>query len=856
MRFTPGTRIGPYEILGSLGAGGMGEVYRARDEKLGREIALKILPPDLAASAEGMRRFEQEARAASALNHQNIVTIYEINRIDDIAFIAMELVEGQDLRTLATKEPLSLKLALRIATKIADGLAAAHEKGIVHRDLKPDNVMITPEGFVKILDFGLAKQIRTISADDATIPHTSPGAVFGTVGYMSPEQATGREMDYRADQFSFGVVLYEMLTRIRPFDRDSKPETMTAIIRDEPPLPSTINEEISYELDRIIARCLAKNPRDRYASTRDLARDLRELRDGFTHGSARIHSISMRPQRRIRRQWSMAIAGAVIVALLAIGAVMWQRRGIAHEHIASVAVLPFRDLSETPEGRVLADGISEMVASRLAETRELRVAAPFEGAPLNDSLSTRDIARRRGVDALIRGSVQRDGNSVRVSYSLIDGATGETIEATNAMRAANELFALEDVISEDLLRALGRTAVERTSPTVATLAPEDQKRFIECVGLLRGARDEASVDRAIASLEGILRNARESGRVNALLARALLHKASLTRRPALIEQATVYAARGVALNANDPESHVTLGRLHNASGRYADAVKSFERALALRPDHVDAMVGLGEAYSGSGRAADADRTFRAAIAKHPDNHGAYMEYGAFCFEQGRYADAVQNFKRATELVPQFAHAYSNLGGALQAAGRYDEAETAFQKSLAIQPTAQGFSNLGTLQFSRGRYAESVKSYEKATNLAPADFVMWANLGDACRWAPGMREQSVHAFERAIATARDSLQLNPNDAYTRSVIALSLAKSGKTSEAQDEIRKALELDPTSRLVLYKAAVIAVIRGANDSAMSWIERAIAAGYPASELASDPELATIRDLPSFRTAVKSRT
>jgi Flp pilus assembly protein TadD/TolB-like protein len=834
----------------------MGEVYRARDEKLGREIALKILPPDLAASTEAMRRFEQEARAASALNHPNIVTIYEIGEAGGVAFIAMELVEGQDLRALATQEPLSLKTAMRIATKVADGLAAAHDRGIVHRDLKPDNVMITPEGFVKILDFGLAKQLRSITSDETTIPHTTPGAVFGTVGYMSPEQATGREMDYRADQFSFGVLLYEMLTRMRPFDRESKPETMTAIIRDEVRPPSSINEAIAHDLDRIVARCLAKDPRGRYASTRDLARDLREIRDGFTHGSARIHSDSLWPQPRQRKRWMYAIGGATLVAITTIGMVMWNRRPAPSGHIASIAVMPFRDLSGTSEGRVLADGISEMVASRLSETRELRIAAPFDGAPLNDALDIRDVAKRRGVDAVVRGSVQRERGDVRVTYALVDATSGKTIESTSATRAATELFALEDVIAEDLLRALGRTAPVRATVASAVLGADDQRRYIEAVGLLRGARDEQSVDRAIASLESILRNARESGPVNALLARALLHKASLTRRPALIEQATVYAARGVALNANDPESHVTLGRLHNASGRYKEAVGSFERALSLRPDDVDATVGLGEAYSGNGRAADADRMFRQAIAKHPDNHGAFMEYGAFCYEQGRYPEAVQHFKRATELVPGFSHAFSNLGGALQAAGRYDEAEGAFQKSLAIRSTSAGWSNLGTLQFSRGRYADAVKSFEKATLLAPTDHVMWANLGDACRWAPGMRAQSVKAFERAIDTARVSLQLNPNDAYTRSVIALSLAKCGKTAEAQEEIQRALQIDPTSRLVLYKAAVIAVIRGANDTAMSWIERAIAAGYPASELDGDPELGAIRDLPSFRTAVKSHS
>jgi tetratricopeptide (TPR) repeat protein len=831
----------------------MGEVYCARDSKLGREVALKLLPSDLASSPDALRRFEQEARAASALNHPNIVTIYEISQSENLAWIAMELVDGEDLRTLITREPMSLKHGLRIATKIADGLAAAHDRGIVHRDLKPDNVMVTAEGFVKILDFGLAKQIRTLTSDDTTMPHTSPGTIFGTVGYMSPEQATGREMDARSDQFSFGVMLYELLTRARPFEKASKTETLAAILRDDPPPPSAVNPGIPRDLDRIVCRCLAKNPRERYASTRDLASDLREVRDGLTHSSIERRAITETLQSRRRSPLMWAIAAVLVIAIAA-GYMMWKRRDDTHD-ITSIAVVPFRDLGATSEGRVFADGISEMVAARLGEVRELRVATPFEGAPLAEVDDIREIAARTGAQAVVRGTVQRGSGDVRVTFSLIDTRDGRTLAASTATRAAADVFALQDAVADDLLRALGRAAPERLQATKATLGPDDQRRYTEAVGLLQRVRDEPSADRAITALESILRNARESSSVNALLARALLRKSTLARRPALIEQATVYAARGVALGANDPEAHITLGEVQNATGDHTDAVRSFERALALRPDDPSALVGLARAYEKQGRAADAEAMYRKALAVRPDSATGLMWYGSFCYGQSRHEEAVTHFRRVTELDPQFPLAHSNLGGALTALGRYEEALASLQRSLALRPNAAGYSNVGTVQFTLGRYDDARQSYEKAAQLAPADFVMWANLGDACRWVPGQGGRATEAYQQAASAARAALEVNPNNVQARAALALSLAYTGKTDDAQDEIRRALEIDPTNASVLYKAALIALLRGQSDSAISWIERAVANGYPARDLARNPELGKLRDHPSFRNAVESK-
>ena len=271
----------------------MGEVYRAKDSRLGRYVAIKVLPHDLAADRERLARFEQEARSASALNHPNIVTIHDVGRERSISYISMELVEGETLRELLAAGPLAIKRLLNLAAQVADGLATAHAVGMVHRDLKPENLMIARSGFVKILDFGLAKPEDSQTQDQTAMPtlgsfRTEAGVVLGTLGYMSPEQASGRKVDFRSDQFAFGSILYEMATGRRAFQRESPAETLVAIVRDEPEPIASLNPEVPAPLAWIIERCLAKKPEERYGSTRDLSRDLATLRDRFTDATAHV----------------------------------------------------------------------------------------------------------------------------------------------------------------------------------------------------------------------------------------------------------------------------------------------------------------------------------------------------------------------------------------------------------------------------------------------------------------------------------------------------------------------------------------------------------------------------------------
>jgi serine/threonine-protein kinase len=817
----------------------MGEVYRAHDIKLERDVALKILSSDLASSAEHLSRFEHEARAASSLNHPNIVAIYDVGRIDSISYIAMELVDGKDLRELINGTPMALNKMLRIASKLADGLAAAHERGIVHRDLKPENVMVSVDGFVKILDFGLAKLVRPITQDGPTVPHTMPGSVFGTVGYMSPEQASGKPIDFRSDQFSLGVILYEMASGKRPFDHETAPETMAAIIRESPRPLREINRHVSHELERVIMRCLAKERHERYASTRDLARDLREIRDGITGPSGPESAASgtfPAWNRRRMLPFASVVAGVAIAAAGIWWTVSQREPAPAARNVTSLAVLPFRDLSNAPDGRMYADGITETIASRLSRSRTLRVSSLTDGS---DHGSLSDIAHRRKADLLLRGSIQRAGDQVRVNYALVDPKSGNEISGDSVTGALGQVFALEDAITEQVLQALRLRPAGMKAVATGLDRAADQKAYLEAVGLLVAARTQASVDTAIAKLESILPNARDSATLNSTLARALTYRYEMTRRGAALEEASIYAERAVQLDPGLAMAHIALGTVRRLTGHPEEALANYNHAVRLEPKSGEALLGLAETYDAMGRAADAEHAFEQAVALRPDLPGVLNRYGSYCFTHGKFEKAESLFRRSIEIVPDGARGYANLGGVLQAQGRNDEAIAAYEKSIALAPSATAYSNLGTLHFGARRYDQACAAFEKAAQMTPNRYTLWANLGDALRFSTARRAEAPAAYEKAIAAARTALKINASDALAHAVIASSLARRGEMGAAQKEIRAALQLDPASANVLYYAAVVAHARGDGDSAQSWMLRAVSAGFSRSELENDPEL-----------------
>ena len=449
-----GRQLGPYTILSSLGAGGMGQVYRARDRKLGRDVALKVLPSHFTSDPERRGRFAREARLLATLNHQSIGAIYGLEETDGVTALVLELVEGATLADRLERGRLPVAEALAIARQMAEGLAAAHAKGIVHRDLKPENVMLTNEGGVKILDFGVARHVappseKAWSLATATDAGTVDGAILGTVGYMSPEQATGRNVDFRSDQFSFGAVLYELLAGQRAFERATAVETLSAILRDEPVPLASIRSDTSEALQRVISRCLAKAPEQRFASTRDLAMALNALTPESStavapSGTAVPDLPAAVSPRRTLSKLRLAVLAAVAVAV-ASGAFLWNRWKGTGPPITSIAVLPFENSAQDQDIEYIAEGLTDGLIDHLTRAKSLKVMARATVMRFRGDRNPREAARALGVGAVVTGGLSRRGTQIVVSAELI-GATGERLWGDTFDRPLADLMRVQDSI--------------------------------------------------------------------------------------------------------------------------------------------------------------------------------------------------------------------------------------------------------------------------------------------------------------------------------------------------------------------------------------------------------------------------
>ena len=546
MPLTPATRLGPYEIIGPIGAGGMGEVFRARDTRLKRDIAIKVLPHDVASSPERLARFEREATAVAGLNHPNIVVLHSIEEVAGTRFLTMELVEGQSLDQALPSAGLPIQRIIELGIALAEALAAAHERGVIHRDLMPANVMLTRDGRVKVLDFGLAKLVTSDSSTDLTqaatmtTPLSGEGHVVGTVPYMAPEQVRGEAVDPRTDLFALGVVLYELAAGCRPFTGATHADIGSAILRDAPMPLCALRPELPQDLDRIVSRCLEKNPRERFQTALDISNELRGLRRELERGEL----------------------GAPVRTTV--------------QKVASIAVLPFVNRSASADDEHFSDGLVDELLSVLSKIKGLRVTArtsslQFRGS--KDDVPT--IGRKLGVATLLEGSVRKAGNRIRVSVQLVNVADSSHLWSETYDRTLEDIFAVQDDIAHSVVREL-RTALlgEEGDSDASGAAKADVAQAVKG----RGTDPEAH-------------------RLY-LLARHLLDRASRE-----------YTARGIdylkqAL-ARDPEFALAWAELGTAYAREADvgwasAVKGYrwareavERALTLEPDLAEGHAQMG-----------------------------------------------------------------------------------------------------------------------------------------------------------------------------------------------------------------------------------------------------------------------
>jgi serine/threonine protein kinase/tetratricopeptide (TPR) repeat protein len=445
---TTGATLGHFTILERIGAGGMGEVFRARDERLERDVAIKVLPTEMASDPRRLARFDREAKALARITHPNILAIHEFGEEDGIRFVVTELLEGVTLKDRLGERPMTIPRAIEIGVAIADGLAAAHDQGVVHRDIKPSNVFLTTAGGVKILDFGLARTDLPEGSrpdDDGDLTtSTQTGAVLGTPGYMSPEQVRGEAVDARSDIFSFGCMLYEMTVGVRPFNRNTSAETMSAILNEEPP-------EIAAdpELERLLRRCLDKSPARRFQTADDLAYALRSQLEGAP-SDARVSTVdrdgpSPLPGRRV---WWIAAVGAVVAIAGLMTVTIRDEAPSAPLDSKSVAVLPFVNLTADPDQEYFCDGMSEEIINALAQVSGLRVVARTSSfAFKGQHRDVREIGRRLSVSTLIEGSVRLVGDRLRITAQLIDTETGHHLWSQNFDRRFENVFAIQDEIS-------------------------------------------------------------------------------------------------------------------------------------------------------------------------------------------------------------------------------------------------------------------------------------------------------------------------------------------------------------------------------------------------------------------------
>jgi serine/threonine-protein kinase len=642
----------------------MGEVYRARDPRLDRDVAVKVLPEAVARDAHALARFEREARSVAALSHPNILAIHDIGREGDVSFAVTELLEGESLADRISGSKLPWRKAAEIGAAIADGLSAAHSRGVVHRDLKPANLFLTSDGRVKILDFGLARFTLPAGAETSapTAPgETSPGTVMGTVGYMSPEQVRGLPADARSDIFSFGCVLYEMVAGRRAFARDTAAETLTAILREEAPPLSTPAEGAPPELERIIAHCLEKNPEERFQSARDLSFNLRAA--VASSAVTQTSPIASRSPRR-RGVW---LGGAVgILVLIVGGLVLLQRRGsrpgapggapAVAPRIASLAVLPLQNLSGDPEQEYFADGMTEALITDLAKIEALRVISrtsimQYKGAkkPLPQ------IAKELGVEGIVEGSVQRAGDRVRITAQLIEAATDRHLWAESYERDLRDVFALQSDVAQAIAREIR-----------VTVSPEEKTRLTSSRPVNPAAHE--------AYLKGRYWQLKfnEEG----------FRKASeLYDRAVALDSGYALAWAGIA------ENYGNVADLYIPSSEaFSKARPAAEKALQLDDSLAEAHTSLGliKAYfDWDWRGAEAELT--RAIELNPSSAWARDWYGWFLATLGRFDESISQLERARALDPLSPGITSDLGLAHVLKGDYDRGTVEIDRALALAP---------------------------------------------------------------------------------------------------------------------------------------------------------------------------